>query len=111
MKAYGVVFCCLATHAVKIMATTGYSKKQFLVCYRKFTSNTGLLVTVLSDHGTQLLSAAMRLMDPKAKELDWEKEGEGSPPIDRVLRERNSLEVPNPSNSQKRIFSRGRPKL
>ena len=38
------------------------------------------------------------------KELDQEKEGESSPPIDRALRERNSLEVPNSSNSLRRIL-------
>ena len=73
MKAYGVVFCCLSTRAIKILATTGYSTEQFLVCYRKFTSNQGSPATILSDHGTQLLSAASRVMDPQARDLDWEK--------------------------------------
>ena len=73
MKAYGVVFCCLSTKAVKILATTGYSTEQFLVCYRKFTSNQGSPATVLSDHGTQLLSAAKKLADPDAKDIDWQK--------------------------------------
>ena len=44
------------------------------------------------------------------KDPDWEREGESSPPIGRVLRERNSLGAQNPFNSQKRINSRGRPK-
>ena len=73
MKAYGVVFCCLSTRAMKILATTGYSTEQFLVCYRKFTSNHGAPATILSDHGTQLLSAAKKLGDPAAKDIDWEK--------------------------------------
>ena len=73
MKAYGVVFCCLTTRAIKILATTGYSTEQFLVCYRKFTSNHGAPATIMSDHGTQLLSAAKKLGDPAAKDIDWEK--------------------------------------
>merc|ERR1712082_518429 len=72
MKAYGVVFCCLTTKAVKILATTGYSTQQFIVCYRKFTSNQGSPATVLSDHGTQLLSAARKLSDPDVRDIDSE---------------------------------------
>ena len=71
MKAYGVFFCSLTTKAVKILATIGYSTQQFLVCYKKFTSNQGSPATVLSDHGTQLLSAARKLMDPEARDIDW----------------------------------------
>ena len=71
MKAYGVVFCCLSTKAVRILATTGYSTHQFLVCYRKFTSNQGPPSVVLSDNGTQLLSAARKLADPGAQDIDW----------------------------------------
>ena len=73
MKAYGVVFCCLSTKAVEILATTGYSTEQFLVCYKKFISNQGSPATVLSDHGTQLLSAASKLMDPDARDIDWQR--------------------------------------
>ena len=72
MKAYGVVFCCLSTKAVKILATTGYSTEQFLVCYNKFVANKGAPAVVLSDHGTQLVSAARKLADPSAKDIDWE---------------------------------------
>ena len=72
MKAYGVVFCCLSTKAVRILATTGYSTQQFLVCYRKFTSNQGPPSVVLSDHGSQLLSAARKLADPDAQDIDWD---------------------------------------
>ena len=73
MKAYGVVFCCLSTKSVKILATTGYSTEQFLVCYRKFTSNQGAPAVVLSDHGTQLLSASRKLADLGASDIDWQK--------------------------------------
>ena len=73
MKAYGVVFCCLSTKAIKILATTGYSTEQFLVCFRKFTSNQGSPAIVLSDHGTQLLSAARRVDDPETKDINWQK--------------------------------------
>ena len=71
MKAYGVVFCCLSTKAVKILATTGYSTEQFLVCYLKFVGNQGAPAVVLSDHGSQLVSAARKLSDPGAKDIDW----------------------------------------
>ena len=69
MKAYGVVFCCLSTKAVKILATTGYSTEQFLVTYRKFVGNQGSPAVVVSDHGTQLVSAAKKQADPDAKDI------------------------------------------
>ena len=58
---------------VKIQATTGYSTDKFLLCFQKFTSNQGPPPTVLSDHGVMLLSSARKLVDPEAKDLDWQR--------------------------------------
>ena len=72
MKAYGVMLCCLSKKALKILATTGYSTEQFLVAYRKFIGNQGSPAVVISDHGSQLLSAAKKQADPEAQDIKWE---------------------------------------
>ena len=72
MKAYGVVFCCLSTKALKILATTGYSTEQCLVTYWNFIKNQGSPAVVISDHGSQLLSAAKKQADPEARDIQWE---------------------------------------
>ena len=72
MKAYGVIFGCLSTKAVRILATTGYSTKQFLVAYWKFVGNQGAPAVIVSDHGTQLVSAAKKQADPDATDINWD---------------------------------------
>ena len=73
MKVWGVVFVCEATRAISVLAVSGYSTQQFLNAYHRFTANRGDPTTVLSDHGSQLLSAAKRVDPTISKDIDWEK--------------------------------------
>ena len=56
-KTRGVLFLCLATKAVSIWASLSYSTKDFLTCYLKHTGIYGHPKLVISDHGSQLVSA------------------------------------------------------
>ena len=73
MKVWGVVFVCEATRAISVLAVGGYSTEQFLNAYHRFTANRGDPTTVLSDHGSQLLSAAKRVDPTITRDIDWEK--------------------------------------
>ena len=66
MKAWGVVFCCLTTKAVTILATTGYSNEAFLVTWKKYFGLRGSPSLVVSDPGSQLTSAAKDVA-----KIDW----------------------------------------
>ena len=56
-KVWGVLFVCLSTKAVSIWAAPSYSTRDFLLCYTKHTTIYGEPQIVISDHGTQLVSA------------------------------------------------------
>ena len=71
MKAWGVVFCCLTTKAVALLATTGYSTEAFLVVWRKFSAIYGSPSLVVSDPGSQLTSAA-KTVDTSAGDISWD---------------------------------------
>ena len=64
-KCWGCLYTCLATHAVALYATPGYSTDTFLSSHLKFTSTYGEPEKCYSDHGPQLTAGAARL------ELDW----------------------------------------
>ena len=57
-KGWVVQILCLNTKAVKLFLSCGYSTEDFLLSYEQFVSDHGTPVTVHSDRGSQLVSAA-----------------------------------------------------
>ena len=57
-KCWGVMFCCLATKAVCILACPGYDTATFGIVYRRFTAIYGDPSKVFLDHGPQLVAYA-----------------------------------------------------
>ena len=70
MKAWGVMFICLRTKATSILACPGYDMTNFQTTYVKFTSVYGDPAVLVSDQGTQLVSAAK---DMGQKGIDWQR--------------------------------------
>ncbi|XP_071525744.1 uncharacterized protein [Panulirus ornatus] len=60
-KAYGVIFNCLATRAVRLDLIEGYSTKDFLDGFRRFVSIRGCPREIYSDAGTQLTATNKEL--------------------------------------------------
>ena len=56
-KTWGVLFVCLSTKAVSILAALLYSTKDFLMCYQKHTGIYNDPKVIISDQGTQLVAA------------------------------------------------------
>ena len=57
-KCWGVMFSCLATKAVCILACPGYSTAAFATTYRMFTAIYSHPTKVFTDHGPQLVAHA-----------------------------------------------------
>ena len=70
-KAWGLLYVCLNTKAVKILAVPGYSTDDFLVAHKKFVSNWGAPALIVSDQGSQLRGARRLLVDGDLGSLDW----------------------------------------
>ena len=78
LKVWALVIICQNTRAIKMYAVAGYSTDQFLTAYRRFTSNHGYPLLVVSDAGSQLKKAA-KLIDQEEKlELDWDRISQGA---------------------------------
>ena len=76
MKCWPVIFCCLNTGAVHIELLHTYGTEAFLLRWKMFTCIRGSPRLVVSDKGSQLMSAA-RIIDWTRKEdptqWDWNK--------------------------------------
>ena len=72
MKSWIVVYVCRATKAVELLATCGYSTADFLLKHEEFIARHGAPATVVSDRGTQLVSAGKILAEKESPgQWDW----------------------------------------
>ena len=71
MKCWIVVYCCRSTKAVELMATCGYDTQSFLLKHEEFIARHAAPASVVSDRGSQLVSAGMVLAQ-KASSADKE---------------------------------------
>ena len=69
MKCWIVVYCCRATKAVELLPTCGYDTESFLLRHEEFVARHAAPATVVSDRGTQLVSAG-RILAEKAAIAD-----------------------------------------
>lgn len=70
-KGYFIIFVCLTTSAIHLKVATNYSTDGFIAAYKRFTSPRGLCSTIMSDCGTNLISAdseLMRMFNASSKE-------------------------------------------
>ena len=56
-KAYLAVFICMASRAVHLELVTGYTSKDFIAAFRRFTSTRGQCSILVSDRGTNFVGA------------------------------------------------------
>ena len=59
-KCWAVMFSCLATKAVCILACPGYSTADFAVTYRRFCAIYNSPTKVFTDYGPQLVAHAIQ---------------------------------------------------
>ena len=71
IKLWGLVVVCQNSRAVKMYATSGYSKDDFLTAFHRFTSNHGNPLMVVSDSGSELKKASQLLAQDDPAGLDW----------------------------------------
>ena len=75
MKCWVVVYCCRSTKAVELLVTCGYDTQSFLLRHAEFVSRRGSPQTIVSDRGTQLVSAGRILANEKSSKegtpVDW----------------------------------------
>ena len=69
IKVWAAVFICLNTHAVRIEMIAGYSTQDFLLAWRSLQSEVGVPLSVHTDQGSQLVSAA-KVTDSEKTEND-----------------------------------------
>ena len=70
-KCYGVLFNCLTCRATYIDIAEGYDTESFLICLRRFIAIRGYPLKIISDRGSQLVSASKELQEI-TKEWDWQ---------------------------------------
>ena len=70
-KCWILVYCCRSTKAVEMLATLGYDTGSFLLKHEEFVARHGAPTTIVSDRGTQLVSAG-RILAVKAAEAEKE---------------------------------------
>ena len=69
-----IVYCCRSTKAVELLPTCGYDTESFLLKHQEFVYRRGAPATIVSDRGTQLVSAGRLLAEKDTpKEWDWSK--------------------------------------
>ena len=73
-KCWIVVYCCRSTKAVCLLATCGYDTAGFLLKHEEFVANHGAPVSIVSDRGSQLVSAG-RILAEKESLADKESPG------------------------------------
>ena len=75
MKCWILVYCCRSTKAVEILPTCGYSTQSFLLRHEEFVARHGPPQSIVSDRGSQLVSAGLVLAKKKdvvsPSEWDW----------------------------------------
>ena len=62
-KSYGVIFNCLSSRAVYLDIVDGYHTDALLLCIRRFFSIHGYPQKIISDNGSQLISASKELQE------------------------------------------------
>ena len=86
-KCWIVVYCCRSTKAVELLVTSGYDTESFLLRHEEFVARHAAPTTIVSDRGTQLVSAG-RILAEKAALAD--KQAPGSWDWSRITRENNA---------------------
>ena len=71
MKCWVVVYCCRSTKAVCLLATCGYDTQSFLLKHQEFVFRHGAPSSIVSDRGSQLVSAG-RVLAVKADQSEKE---------------------------------------
>ena len=76
IKCWIAVYCCRATKAVDLYAVCGYDTQSFLTKHEEFVARRGAPNSVVSDRGTQLVSAgkvlAQKSADSKNTPVGWD---------------------------------------
>ena len=76
LKCWIAVYCCRATKAVDLYAVCGYDTQSFLTKHEEFVARHGAPNSVVSDRGTQLVSAgkvlAQKSADSKNTPVNWD---------------------------------------
>lgn len=62
-KSYLCVFVCCATRAVHLEVLSSLSTECFLACFDRFTARRGLCCSIVSDNGTNFVSAGKQLKE------------------------------------------------
>ena len=70
-KCWILVYVCRSTKAVELLATLGYDTGSFLLRHEEFVARHSAPATIVSDRGTQLVSAG-RILAVKAAEAEKE---------------------------------------
>ena len=74
-----IVYCCRSTKAVCLLATCGYDTASFLLKHEEFVATHGAPISLVSDRGTQLVSAGRALAEKESEaqdspdKWDWKK--------------------------------------
>ena len=71
LKCWIIVYCCRSTKAVELIPTCGYDTQSFLLKHQEFVYRRGSPETIVSDRGTQLVSAG-RLLAEKNTPVVWD---------------------------------------
>ena len=78
MKCWMLIYCCRSTKAVVILPTCGYDTQSFLLRHEEFCAKHGAPQSIVSDRGSQLVSAG-RILAQKAdkavetpEKWDWD---------------------------------------
>ena len=79
MKCWIAVYCCRSTKAVELLVIPGYDTENFLLKHEEFIARHGAPESIVSDRGTQLVSAGRILANKEDDDLqspakwDWQK--------------------------------------
>ena len=60
-KCWIIVYCCRSTKAVELIPSCGYDTQSFMLKHQEFVYRRGAPVSIVSDRGTQLVSAGKLL--------------------------------------------------
>ena len=73
MKVWILVYSCVATKAVVLLATAGYSTEDFLSKHDEFTARYGQPKTIVSDMGSQLVRSSIKVeeKDKPVNSFNW----------------------------------------
>ena len=72
MKCWVLLYVCCSTKAVCLLATSGYSTQNFLLKHEEFKARKGDPTKIVSDRGSQLVSAGIILAAKESPEnWDW----------------------------------------